>query len=210
MAWIIRDLQRFFSNLRDFRLSFHHPIAHGRDAFGKHHFTQLPDVTGSCGHFYPFQNHSKSQPPKKNIWTKPQHRVWTFHRQAQNSGPWKLHSPWLFNGGYFFSTETLSRSSWAEAADPPSRWLGQSSAGAFRSNHQIDKPKNRPTEEIIRLCGNFPSNFFPFQSDERLVKSANKNLPGDLLASIRKDWVRHHIHLLRFTMSISDDSLEYI
>lgn len=40
--------------------------------------------------------------------------------------------------------------------------------------------------------------------------AGKETLPGDLLTSIRKDWVRQHIHLLRFTMSISDDSLEYI
>lgn len=71
-----------------------------------------------------------------------------------------------------------------------------------RSSRDKPKPSNWSS-----VCEIFPPN--PVSVMKGWLAS-KQTLPGDLLPSIRKDWVHHHIHLLRFTMSISDDSLEYI
>ena len=90
----------------------------------------------------------------------------------------------------------------------PSWSRGGSSSRVLRSNHPRDLLQNRPTDRSSVLVKFSLQNFSVSVMKGWLA--SKQTLPEDLLTSIRKDWVRHHIHLLRFTMSISDDSLEYI
>lgn len=162
-AWIIRDLQSFFDNLK-FQVVISSPNCTWKGCFLEnifsHNFRMWPEVVAI---FYPFPKTTPNRsPPKKNLNVLSiVFELFIGKLRIVARGSSTAHSAKEMGEFFFNRNPTSGKPSWAEAAIQL-EVVGSQFRRVLRSNHPRDLHLNRPTEEILRFVGNFPSKTFPF------------------------------------------------